>query len=199
MWLYLRSVKKFVMIAAALGVVVLATAPAWTNYTDTLEDKMAANEKTGGFLTARQALWEQRWKEFKKEPGFGVGFSKVERTTEDEDTSKFKIGSGMVEPGNGWLFVLSSTGIGGFALLLWIYLKTLCKLSVCAASRRGLRSACSSTSACTASPRDISSRPATSSASSSGSASASGGPCPVRRTNSRLGYEEARIRHRLSH
>lgn len=128
MWLYLRSVKKFVMIAAALGVVVLATAPAWTNYTDTLEDKMAANEKTGGFLTARQALWEQRWKEFKKEPGFGVGFSKVERTTEDEDTSKFKIGSGMVEPGNGWLFVLSSTGIGGFALLLWIYLKTLCKL-----------------------------------------------------------------------
>lgn len=128
LWLYLRSVKKFIMIAAALGIVVLATAPAWTNYTETLEDKMEANEKTGGFLTARQALWEQRWKEFKKEPVFGVGFSKVERTTEDEDTSKMKSGSGIVEPGNGWLFVLSSTGIGGFALLLWIYLKTLWKL-----------------------------------------------------------------------
>lgn len=128
LWVYLRSTKKFMIMAAGLAVIVIASSPAWTNYTDTLEDKMEASEQAGGFLSSRQELWEQRWKEFRKEPVLGIGFSKVERNTTGEDMSKASAGYGIVEPGNGWLFVLSSTGIGGVALLLWIYLRMLWKL-----------------------------------------------------------------------
>lgn len=130
LWLqiYLHSVKKFLIMAITLTIIVIFSSPAWTNYTDTLEDKMEASEQAGSFLSSRQELWEQRWKEFKRSPVFGIGFSKVEINTTGDDMSKASGGFGIVEPGNGWLFVLSSTGTGGFVLLLWIYLRMLWKM-----------------------------------------------------------------------
>lgn len=128
LWLYLRSVKRYVWVVLAAGAVMGASAPLWSNYTQTLEDKMESSKEAGGLLASREALWQQRWLEFESTPVFGIGFSKVERTTLNEDTAAFGGGSGVVEPGNGWLFVLSSTGIVGFLLLGWIYLSQIIRL-----------------------------------------------------------------------
>lgn len=128
LWLYLRSVRRFVWAMVITATLVGITSPAWSNYTETIERKTEANQATGGFLSARQTLWDQRWAEFKEKPVFGIGFSKVEKMTDDTDTRTLRQGTGVVEPGNGWLFVLSSTGIGGFLLVLWIYLTMLWKL-----------------------------------------------------------------------
>lgn len=126
--LFLRSTKKFLIVIGSIALVCLVSFPTWSSYTETLQDKMKASEKAGSLLSSRENLWEQRWDEFKSKPVFGIGFSQVKYTTEGVDTSKWAEGSGVVEPGNGWLFVLSSTGIGGFILIIWIYLKNVWKL-----------------------------------------------------------------------
>ena len=128
LWIYLKSFKKYLIVILSIGFVILITAPAWTNYTETIDKKIEASQAAGSLLSTRENIWKQRWKEFQQEPVFGIGFSKVDRDSEGEDMSKSKTGTGIVEPGNGWLFVLSSTGIGGFIFLLWIYLKMLWKL-----------------------------------------------------------------------
>lgn len=128
LWIYLKSFKKYLIVLFSIGFVIIITAPAWTNYTETIDKKIEASQAAGSLLSTRENIWKQRWKEFQKEPIFGIGFSKVDRDSEGEDLTKSKTGTGIVEPGNGWLFVLSSTGIGGFIFLLWIYLKMLWKL-----------------------------------------------------------------------
>ena len=74
---------------------------------------MDSSKKSGSLTLTRNGLWQDRIREFKAFPVFGVGFSTVNMEyvrAEDKVNQK----SGMVEPGSGWLFLLSSMGLVGF-------------------------------------------------------------------------------------
>lgn len=128
LWFYLRSAAKMAKVMVIVTIFLIISSPAWMSYTETIEKKMEASQEAGGMLSTRESLWEQRWKEFTGTPVFGIGFSKVDKMTDDTDTRNLTKGGGVVEPGNGWLFVLSSTGIGAFVFLLWMYITQLWKL-----------------------------------------------------------------------
>ena len=71
-----------------------------------------------GTNNSRETLWNDRIREFKSSPIFGVGFSAQNDYITDVDAGG---GGGRVEPGSGYLMILSMTGIFGLALFLWYF------------------------------------------------------------------------------
>lgn len=134
--------SKFFPLIALLTVICI---PIWTRFSDSIVEKFESGEETGSYTSSRDALWEDRFDEFKKSPIYGIGFSYVpednsiqwwyNRFTQanhnnpEADSSIFK--GKAVEPGSGWLGVLSMTGLLGFCCFSLIVLNTLnllCKL-----------------------------------------------------------------------
>ena len=100
------------------------TSAIWWPYTERLRDKMTSSKKTGSLTSSRDNLWDDRMREFKAFPVFGVGFATVNM---EYITTKNKVNeeSGTVEPGSGWLFLLSSMGVVGFLSFFIPYTHTL--------------------------------------------------------------------------
>ena len=99
---------KVLFIVLSLAVL---TSGFWWVHTERLRSKMELGEKAGSVTMSRDALWEDRKKEFKAFPIFGVGFSTI--------NMKYANGglhskTGTIEPGSCWLFLLSSIGLIGF-------------------------------------------------------------------------------------
>ena len=88
------------------------TSPLWWSYTEAVQAKIAISESRGGLITARSFSWKARMEEFLQNPFIGCGFATVVGTLSERGNE------GMVEPGNGWLFILSSTGIVSFILFV---------------------------------------------------------------------------------
>ena len=82
-----------------------------------MEKKMERDEIDGGAdpLRSRRALWEARIMDFRANPILGSGFASMDMSN---STQKANRQTGTVEPGNGWLFILSSTGLLGFLSLV---------------------------------------------------------------------------------
>lgn len=112
----LRGFIKIGVILLLLGV--LAT-PLWMPYAEGVIQKQANNVESGGTLSSREGLWQDRIAEFKSSPLIGVGFASFD-TSISKDS--FQEESGGIEPGSGWLFVLSSLGLLGFLLFAWLLL-----------------------------------------------------------------------------
>jgi len=69
-----------------------------------------------GTNNSRETLWNDRISEFKEHPVFGVGFSaQNDKLIESENSSM----GGRIEPGSGYLMILSMTGVFGLTLFLW--------------------------------------------------------------------------------
>ena len=99
---------KVLFIVLSLAVL---TSGFWWVHTERLRSKMELGEKAGSVTMSRDALWEDRKKEFKAFPIFGVGFSTI--------NMKYANGglhskTGTIEPGSSWFFLLSSIGLIGF-------------------------------------------------------------------------------------
>ena len=103
------------LIANALGTIL-------SPYMETLEAKQQNNIERGGTFYSREELFKERIEEFLDSPLFGVGFSSI-----DINKSKhgYNLEKGIVEPGSSWLFILSSTGLITFLLLIIIILSPL--------------------------------------------------------------------------
>lgn len=89
------------------------TSGIWWPYTERLRSKLDESKKSGSLTSTRDDLWNDRIREFKAYPVFGVGFATVNlkyAQTEERVNKE----SGTVEPGSGWLFLLSSMGLVGF-------------------------------------------------------------------------------------
>ena len=116
--LYCRNnIRKFISISLIIILFCAISSPLWWSYTETVQAKMEYSEETGGgVLSSRSNVWEERINEFKANPLFGCGFATVV-----SDLSYR--GNGLVEPGNGWLFILSSTGIITFFIFSIIYIR----------------------------------------------------------------------------
>lgn len=119
---YRENTTKFLKIVSILLLIILITSPIWWNYTEAIQTKMEISEDHGGFLTSRSSSWEARIHEFLDNPLIGCGFATV--------VGKFseRGAEGQVEPGNGWLFILSSTGIMTFIIFIGNYIYDIFKL-----------------------------------------------------------------------
>ena len=94
--------------------------PLWQNALDGLAEKQERNISSGSTFHSRADKWGQRIEEFKSSPIVGYGFASVDPANKDQS-----IGAGgkSIETGSSWLSVLSMTGIIGFILIMWIYIK----------------------------------------------------------------------------
>jgi len=71
-----------------------------------------------GTNNSREVLWSDRINEFKSSPIFGVGFSAQNDYITESDGGGM---GGRIEPGSGYLMILSMTGVFGLALFLWYF------------------------------------------------------------------------------
>lgn len=100
------------------------TSAIWWPYTERLREKMTSSKKSGSLTGSRDNLWDDRMREFKAFPVFGVGFATVNMEYIETD-KKVNKETGTVEPGSGWLFLLSSMGFVGFLSFFIPYTHTL--------------------------------------------------------------------------
>ncbi|WP_302577229.1 O-antigen ligase family protein [Phocaeicola barnesiae] len=119
-WRYYRNnILQFIKIIVCFVSIMAISTPLWWTYTKTVQAKMELSEKKGGFITSRSSAWEARLNEFVDSPLIGCGFATVVGSFSERGNE------GMVEPGNGWLFVLSTTGIVTFVIFLVSYIHYL--------------------------------------------------------------------------
>lgn len=99
--------------------------PLWNKYSSQVEEKNRQYVEGSGMFTSRQSLWNDRLGEFKESPLIGIGFAAVDlgEDSNNQPSSKmnYATGTGNVEPGSGWLLVLSMTGISGFVLFVLMF------------------------------------------------------------------------------
>lgn len=106
---------KTMKIVLGIFLILCATFPVWKNYADGMERKNEASIRVGSIISSREYHWNERIKEFKSSPFFGIGFASVGAT------GSFDVRSGKVETGSGWLSVLSMTGLAGLAGFVMIF------------------------------------------------------------------------------
>lgn len=121
--LYKYRIGQLVKIVLFFSLLVLSTSSLWWSYTERIREKMDSSENIGSLTSSRDGLWEDRIREFKAFPVFGVGFASYNLNYIQSEHS-INLQSGTVEPGSSWLFLLSSLGLYGFLsfLLPIIYL-----------------------------------------------------------------------------
>lgn len=113
-----RKVGKLIASCVAVGIVITALVTINPfSMMDGLEAKMERMEMDNDITGGRETSLAWRFKEFEENPLFGVGFSsmKYSHTTAD----------GYFEPGSGWVFILSSTGLIGLILALLLCLNAV--------------------------------------------------------------------------
>lgn len=121
--LYKYRIGQLAKIVLFFSLLVLSTSSLWWSYTERIREKMDSSENIGSLTSSRDGLWEDRIREFKAFPVFGVGFASYNLNYIQSEHS-INLQSGTVEPGSSWLFLLSSLGLYGFLsfLLPIIYL-----------------------------------------------------------------------------
>lgn len=112
--------NNFFKYIIALFIASACTMPLWQSALDGLAAKQKNNISSGSMFHSRADKWGQRIEEFKSSPIVGYGFASVDPANKDQS-----IGAGgkSIETGSSWLSVLSMTGIIGFILIMWIYIK----------------------------------------------------------------------------
>ena len=115
--IYQYKMEKFIGSIIVLLFLCVVSFPIWQDYTERLMWKMEYAEEQGDLAATRTSLWDVRLSEFSSSPVFGVGFS--------NDTSVSIIDliedDGQIEPGSGWLAILSMTGLIGFLPIVFIF------------------------------------------------------------------------------
>ena len=126
--IYRKRMDIFIRIVASIIVAMVISFPLWNSYLERIEQKnKAINTQTGevDILSSRTLIWDQRIREFKDNPIIGIGFGYAPYITGyNARTGKatfLKTESGVIEPGSGWLAIMSMTGLIGFLgfLVLW--------------------------------------------------------------------------------
>jgi O-antigen ligase len=93
----------------------------YTRIDDGVQDAKKSIDKglvEKGTNNSREILWSDRINEFKSSPVFGVGFAAQDDYIAENEGGGM---SGRVEPGSGYLMILSMTGAFGLFLFLWYF------------------------------------------------------------------------------
>lgn len=110
---YRHYTARLIKIGVAFLLSLVATFSLWWPYTERLRSKMELSENTGNLTSSREGLWQDRINEFYAYPFFGVGFASYNLDYVSDTTYAINMKTGTVEPGSGWLFLLSSMGLIG--------------------------------------------------------------------------------------
>ncbi|MFD1062573.1 O-antigen ligase family protein [Winogradskyella litorisediminis] len=81
-----------------------------------------------GLDNTRFLIWGERIDEFKAKPFLGSGFSAVNTKVIPEESASYDIETGSIQPGSGYLGVLSMLGVLGFSLFLYIVIYAISNL-----------------------------------------------------------------------
>lgn len=121
MMLYQKYENKanFVKVLLLIVIGAMLTFPLWEGATEGMMKKQNRTYNSEAKYGSRSGKWEARMAEFASSPVFGVGFSAQDPNGKDTYDKK----KGIVEPGSSWLCILSMTGIIGFILVLFIFLR----------------------------------------------------------------------------
>lgn len=115
---YIRMYRYYTARLIKTGVVfsllLVVTSGLWWPYTERLRSKMESSENAGSLTSTRDGLWQDRINEFYAYPLFGVGFASYNLDYVSDTSYAINMETGTVEPGSGWLFLLSSMGLIGF-------------------------------------------------------------------------------------
>lgn len=120
------GIKICTVIFVTVFIIGVFTAPIWLPYTETMQKKMEYASEVGH--SSRDALWNDRIKEFKDSPIIGQGFASINRMVATR--TPFSIVTRSLEPGTSWLFVLSSLGIVGLGLFIAMLTKACWKFVI---------------------------------------------------------------------
>ena len=90
-----------------------------------VQNKMGGRFDISSTFSSRQPKWEDRFAEFQHSPLFGVGAHSIHPEVAKDLEGLY---TGMVEPGNAWLFFLSSMGILGFVAFCLVFLPPMAQL-----------------------------------------------------------------------
>lgn len=112
--MYRNYITRLIKIVVAFSILLVVTSSLWWPYTERLRSKMESGEKSGSLTSTRDGLWQDRMNEFYAYPFFGVGFASYNMDYVANTSHGINLETGTVEPGSGWLFLLSSMGLMGF-------------------------------------------------------------------------------------
>jgi O-antigen ligase len=114
LYMYGLSLKRQLSVLVIAGLVIAVLTPVADELLENISWKMQLADEAGSSLHSREVIWNNRLDEYRSSPLVGVGFGSVHAEDDfDED-------SGVVEPGSGWLAVLSMTGLVGFSAFLLV-------------------------------------------------------------------------------
>lgn len=81
-----------------------------------------------GFDNTRQIIWKERFAEFVEKPILGSGFSSVNTDLIPENSVSYDLVKGSIQPGSGYLGILSMLGLLGFISFFYVLIHALIKL-----------------------------------------------------------------------
>ncbi len=105
----------YAFLIVTMGITVYSRIDEGVEETEQSIDKGLVSKGTNN---SRETLWADRIREFNSSPMFGVGFSAQDDYITDVDAGG---GGGRVEPGSGYLMILSMTGVFGLSLFFWYF------------------------------------------------------------------------------
>lgn len=124
---YRKNVKIFLKVLFSILIVISVSYPLWESYLVTVAGKIERSREAGSMTTTRDAIWQIRIMEFDESPICGIGFNYVDEQilpVAYKDAAK----AGVIEPGSGWLFLLSSLGIMGTIPFLLLFCSPLFRI-----------------------------------------------------------------------
>lgn len=100
----------------AILTIVFLSFPFWSNFVERVMLKQSTREVSGPF-DSRTYKFKARINEFEDSPLLGIGFSVV-----DPRYERLKK-QGTIEPGSSWLGLLSMTGLIGFFIMFYVFVR----------------------------------------------------------------------------
>ncbi len=128
-----NRIHKAPKIICALLLCSIAASPFIGSFAAGLQAKQKANMESGGIFSSRDGLWNDRIKEFKSSPVYGIGFASQKEIRLE---SILTLNAGTVEPGSSYGAVFAMTGLlGGISFLMIFAGSTLKKPSAASGVR----------------------------------------------------------------
>lgn len=112
---YRRYKRLWIGFAGTLVIICGITFLSKQRLTHTIQYKTELAISHDSYTYSRDRLWSARIAEFKSSPLIGIGFGTCHRQID------------IAEPGSSWLNILSTTGLLGFALIVWFNIRLFIK------------------------------------------------------------------------
>jgi hypothetical protein len=107
-----RTFSKIIKLVAFVFILLIATVPYWSSYTENIDKKNEYAEEQGDDFASRSELWGYRYEEFQESPVIGIGFASAKK-------GEINTKNGQIEPGTSWGALFAQIGVlGAFPLIV---------------------------------------------------------------------------------